>query len=427
MKKILSLLACLLLLCSLTVLAGASNPPEITLQPQNYQYPEYSTAMYIVKASGTNLRATWYLEYEGKTYNISDMTNGIEPWEAYAGETYGPVQIDNNTFSCHFGGIEEELNGAEIWCVLEDGHYDVTSARAIITVQGSVSPPEILDIPASVTAYRGDLIEIRCVAKSHSDAQLAFQWYETTTGKLQNIQALMEEEADYLFCSSEMVGTRYYVCCVTGSDGGMAYSSVVPVTVLDADPEYTPEMEILTKSLPDAVAGQPYKYQLECNDPYGLFTLYYNPGHPNQMEESGVHLTKENEIIGTPQKAGKFTFTVCASGDFGEDYMEYTLTVREAPEPTDPTEPEETVPEENPTELDPTETEPKETKPAKDEGKNEKDNKDNTTKDKNSSDDEEDDDGGDNTQFPWWGIALIALAGVGVGIAASVLVMKKKS
>lgn len=434
MKKLFSLLVYLLMLCSFLVPVCAEKaPPEITMQPQNYQYPEYSTAMYIVKASGSNLRATWYLKYEGKTYNMSDITNGIEPWEAYAGETYGPVQLDKNTFSCHFGGIEEELNGAEIWCVIEDGHYDVTSDRAIITVQGDAMPPEILSMPAQVTANCGNNAELRCVAKSTDGSQLEYCWYETFSGKLQDIRAIEPEETgDYLFVDTSSAGVRYYVCGITTSKGGRAYSSVVPVTVQSSAPEVNPDMEILTKSLPDGVVGQPYEYQLECNDPYGLFTLYYNPGHPNQIEQSGVHLTKENQIIGTPKKAGTFTFTVCASGDYGEDYMEYTLTVREAPEPTEPvaptepiastepvtpTEPEETLPEENPTE-----TEPKATKPEKDDSQDEKDDP-ATDKPTDSIDSSS---GKESIQFPWWGTLLIGIGGAAAGAGIGVVLAKKK-
>lgn len=239
MKRFLTLLAVVMLVVALCVPAmAATEAPQITLQPQNYQYPEYSVAMYSVKATGTNLQATWYLEYEGKTYNISDYTNGFEPWEAYAGESYGPNQPDDNTFICFFGGIEAGLNGAEIWCVIEDGHYDVTSDRAIITVQGEAMPPEILDMPATLTVNRGDEVEVRCLARTERETQLEYIWYETATGKLQDIQAIEPEEtADFLICSTEMVGTRYYVCGITTTDGGRAYSSVLPVEVLDFDPE----------------------------------------------------------------------------------------------------------------------------------------------------------------------------------------------
>ena len=86
MKRVFCTAFCLILLiCLLAFPASAVTiEPEFILQPQNYQYPEYSTAMYKVKVLGDNLRATWYLEFEGKTYNLSDNTNGFEPWEAFA-------------------------------------------------------------------------------------------------------------------------------------------------------------------------------------------------------------------------------------------------------------------------------------------------------------------------------------------------------
>lgn len=226
-------LAAIVLLGSLACLAfAAPEAPQITLQPQNVHYPEYSTAGYLVRASGTNLTCTWYLEYQGKTYNLSDNTNGIEPWEGYAGETYGATQPDSNSFFWFFGGIGAELSGAEIWCVIEDGHYDVTSARAIITVQGSAMPPEILEFPAELTVTQGSQTDIRCVAKSPSQAQLEFRWYETSTGKLQDIRAIdPEETGDFITPDTSAPGVRYYVCGITTTDGGMAYSSVLPVTV----------------------------------------------------------------------------------------------------------------------------------------------------------------------------------------------------
>lgn len=425
-KKIISVLVILLVLGSLTVLVSASNEPEITMQPQNQQYPEYSVASYTVKASGSNLQCTWYLEYEGKTYNISDNYNGIEPWEGYAGETYGGVQEDSNTFVWFFSGIEAGLNGAEIWCVIEDGHYSVTSDRAIVTVQGDAMPPVILDMPAAVTAYRGDSVDIRCLATAPGNSQLEYTWYESSTGRLQDIRAITPEETnDFLFVSTESAGVRYYVCGITTSQGGRAYSSVVPVTVLDADPEYSEEMEILTKSLPDAVVGQEYRAELKCNDPYGLFTLYYNPGGANQLEGSGLRLIKENFIVGTPAKAGTYTFSVCASGDYGEDYREYTLTVREAPEETEPeltepTEPEATQPDATDPSGAPQETNPDASQPSQDETAPVFQDETVKNPDKDGKTD------GNTAEFPWWGFALIAVAAAAAGAGTAILIVKRK-
>ncbi len=256
MKKAAYLILICLLVCLLAVPAMADPvEPRILLQPQNYQFPQYGVAMYTVKAEGNDLQATWYLEYNGHTYNLSDNTNGMEPWEAYAGESYGGSQPDANTFVWFFGGIEPGLNGAQIWCVIGDGHSSVTSSRAIISVQGDAMPPEILDVPAEITAFRGDSVEIRCLAKANEDTQLEYLWYESATGKLQDCIAMYPEEtADFLVCSTEWIGTRYYVCCVTSSEGGRVYSSVIPVTVLDFDPEPPEEPEVPATEAPTTEA-----------------------------------------------------------------------------------------------------------------------------------------------------------------------------
>lgn len=236
MKKVISLLL-IVLLCGMLAVPALAAPegPVITMQPQSHYYSEYSVAIYTVKATGTNLTATWYIEYQGKTYNASQIGGSMQPWEAYAGESYGAKKLDNNTFCFVFEGIGEELSGAEIWCEIEDGHYNVVSQVGHITVGNYGSPPEILSIPASITVKRGEEAEIRCVAKSSDGSQLNFLWYETGTGKFQDMQAIDRgaETGDYMFCDTRTVGTRYYVCGITTSGGGMAYSSMVEVTVVE--------------------------------------------------------------------------------------------------------------------------------------------------------------------------------------------------
>ena len=244
MRKAIALFLVLLLVGTLALPAlAASEAPVITMQPQSPNYPEYSVAVYTVKATGTNLRATWYIEYQGKTYNASQLGGEMQPWEAYAGESYGPRQPDENTFCFVFEGIEEELNGAEIWCELEDGHYDVVSQVGHITVGDYGSPPEILSMPTAVTVKQEELAEVRCVAKSTDGSQLYFLWYETGTGKFEDLRAIDRgaETSDYMLCDTRNVGTYYYVCGISTTGGGMAYSSMVEVNVVAADvpPETT--------------------------------------------------------------------------------------------------------------------------------------------------------------------------------------------
>ena len=415
MKKTIGLLLVMLMvgLMAIPVMA-APEEPVITMQPQSPNYPEYSVAIYTVKATGTNLSATWYIEWNGKTYNASQIGGAMQPWEAYAGESYGARKVDDNTFSFVFEGIEEELSGAKIWCVIEDGHYDVTSQTAHITVGNYGSPPEILDIPAQMTVEVGEDAELRCIARSTDQSQLYFLWYETATGNLEDIQAIRRgaETGDFMFCDTSREGTFYYVCGITTTGGGMAYSSVVQVNVVKRSttaaapttpitpPTATTSTKIETEVLPGATAGKYYLAQIRCNDPTAEFSLSYNPGQENDFEKTGLTLSRDGFISGTPQQPGSYTFCVCAAGASGEDYYVYTLMVAES------TLQEETEPIENPqaTEPDMTETIGENT-PAPNE----------------KQESERISDG-----IPWWGLVLVSIGAAGVGVGVAVILIKIK-
>lgn len=251
MKIITSLLLVIFILCSFVIpVTAATDEPVITLEVQSPNYPEYSVAIYTVKAEGKNLSASWYMEWQGKTYEISKIGGAMQPWEGFAGESYGAKKLDDNTFAFVFEGIEYDLDGAYIWCVIEDGHYSVTSKKNRISVSGFATPPEILSIPTMLTVEQGDEAEIRCVAKAPDGKQLSYVWYETDTGKREDIRAVNRgtETSDYLICDTKTLGTRNYVCKVETSDGGLIYSSLVPVTVVEKQvvengPQDTPNNE----------------------------------------------------------------------------------------------------------------------------------------------------------------------------------------
>ena len=411
MKKVISLLLMVLLCGMLTVPAlAAPEAPVITMQPQSPNYPEYSVAMYTVKATGTNLTATWYIEYQGKTYNASNIGGAMQPWEGYAGESYGAKKLDDNTFCFVFEGIEEELSGAEIWCEIEDGHYNVVSQVGHITVGNYGSPPEILSVPASVTVKRGEKAEIRCIAKSSDGSQLNFLWYETGTGKFEDMQAIDRgaETGDYMFCDTRITGTRYYVCGITTSGGGMAYSSMVEVNVV-AETTTAAAPKIQTETLPNAVVGTQYSVQLKCTDPDAEFFPYYNPGTQNDLEEgSWLGLSLDGWLMGTPTKAGTYSFSICATGAGGEDYGVYTLTVVEAgsQEATEPaigaqtTEPTADTQTKEPTSESQNATIPT-TEPTTQTEQPEK-------------------------ATPWWVLVLVGLVAAGIGVGVAVILIKKK-
>ncbi|MBQ9961708.1 MAG: hypothetical protein IJP00_07355 [Firmicutes bacterium] len=237
MKRVFAILLVLVLIIALSVPAIAAVEPTITLQPQNPTYSKYSVAEYFVKVKGENLQCTWYMEYEGKTYNISDTSGGMQPWEAYAGETYGAKKDVNGkytTFSYFFGGIETELDGSVLYAVIEDGHYDIKSAKAYITVVNDCAEPPKTIVAPEMEIYKGESLDLYCEVKD-SEGNLSYIWYETSSGSLRDITAIDRgaETSDTLKCDTSETGTRYYVCRVETSEGGSAYTSVIPVTVVE--------------------------------------------------------------------------------------------------------------------------------------------------------------------------------------------------
>ena len=419
MRKITAFVLCALLLLgfSLNVWA-APEGPVITMQPQSHYYSEYSVAIYTVKATGTNLSAYWYIEWDGKVYNASEIGGTMQPWEAYAGESYGAKKLDANTFSFIFQGIEEELSGAKIWCVVEDGHYDVTSQVAHIVVGNYGAPPEILEIPAQINVQKGEDAEIRCVARSTDGSQLNFLWYETKTGRFEDLQAIDRgaETGDYMFCDTRTVGTRYYVCGISTSGGGMAYSSIVEVNVMEKATT-VPAPKIQTTDLPDAVVGTQYAFKLQCTDPDVEFFPYYDPGTPNDLGEgSWLGLSLDGWLMGTPSKSGTYGFCVCAMGAGGEDYAVYTVYVAQ------PIEAETTAPTEMTQQA--TEGSDETTVPAQTEEVNS--SLSTTEMPKPITEESDGDQDTEEKGLAWWGLMLITLVGAGGGVGTAVLLIRKK-
>lgn len=404
MKKGLGTIVCLVLLLSLALpVFAAGEAPKITLQPQSPSYTNYAVAIYTVKATGSNLTATWYMQWQGKTYTISEIGGAMQDWEAYAGESYGARKLDDNTFAFTFEGIEKDLDGAYIWCVIEDGHYDVTSQKALISVGSASIPPEILSIPAELTVVQGEEAEIRCVAKAPEGKQLTYLWYETDSGRLEDMRAVDRgtEDGDFLACDTSMPGTRNYLCKVETSDGGLAYTSYVPVTVTERS-QTVAAPTIQTRDLPEATAGEGYSVKLQSTDPAAQYSVWFDPGKDNDFEKTGLKLDMDGTISGTPSTPGSYSFCICAAGTGGEDYAVYTLTVKEAaPAETETTEATE------PATQSPTSSQGETTAPTA------------TEKDRSR----------EQTQkgIPWWVTVLVGVVCAGGGVALAVALTKKEA
>lgn len=236
MKKFTALLMITLLAAAMLVPVSAAEKPVITLQPQNSVYPEFASALWSVGAKGENLSYDWYIVYNGTAYRTADAFAENHPWlNGVTGSGYGSNEAGDSFF---VEGIGSALDGAQIYCVVSNEAGSVTSESAYISVNGKKFPPQ-LKVPASVTVEQETVVKLLCEAEAvEGDSVSSYAWFETPTGQLKDIVAIgssggQPEEDPVLVCDTSTPGTRYYVCYVMTKLGGMAYSSVIPVTVTE--------------------------------------------------------------------------------------------------------------------------------------------------------------------------------------------------
>lgn len=245
------LMALLLTLTALTPAASAApTTPILAHVPQNYSWPEGGVATYFCKAQeddwGEIYQYEWYLEINGQTF---DLEGDNEDWRKFAPGLNTGV-YNHNTVT--LDGVEAELNGAEIYCIVYSPSAWVETPHAIITVgaQDMRSAPEIV---APITEYcRQDekiTLSVDATSRSGGTDALSYQWYRTGTGRLQEIQAIVGANSRSYQPSFDDWSTFYYVCGVFDGVGtayaNYSYSNVIRVEV-EAPPE-TIGLEILQK------------------------------------------------------------------------------------------------------------------------------------------------------------------------------------
>ena len=323
-KKILACILMILLLCMTALPAfAAEEEPYFLSNPASATYPEGAVAMYSCKAFGNNLTFEWYLVYEGNTYPLS-AADGSQPWAAHT--TNMGVTTNGMESLCFFEGILPGLSGAELYCVVEDGHYSVRSTTAVINVGGSAMPPQI-NVVGSMEVWQGDLCDLYCGVTANGSESYSYLWYKTDTGRLQDIIAVDRGDAtaDTLSVDTSVTGLSYYVCLVTGSGGGSVYSPVIPVLVM----ERPQAPQLLTKSLPEATVGESYYAKLESTGTDVQFYEYYAPGEYDSLESIGLTMSAEGEIDGVPKKAGEYSIALCAGNVSGEAVLKWTFVVKD--------------------------------------------------------------------------------------------------
>lgn len=425
MKKFTAILLIAALICLLAIPAAATTELSIVRQPQNPTAIEYDLVEYEIKAYGYNLYCTWYMEYEGKTYDISDTSVGIQPWEPYAGETYGDLDPEVNgaftTFRYCFGGIESELDGAKIYAVITNGHKEVTSQKARIRVAEGVGKPPVIMVASEMEVYQDEPLELYCEASDPMGGTLSYLWYETATGELEDIIAINRgaEDKDTLRVDTSTPGTYYYVCGVDTSNGGSAYSSVIPVTVYYKQNEipvqytedsrslvgYTITVDIMAMMDQDA---RIWNAVLENRVQY----QWYQDGQPIDGATSKALMLEDKQV-------GKLVCVVITCDDLVISGLPFEVTKEQSDIPDDPGDPSDPSDPTEPTHpsapADPTQpSKPADpTQPSEPAAPTQPTQKDDPTDQP-------------KTEFPGWGYVIIAVVALGIVAAVVLFAIKRK-
>lgn len=410
MKKFTAILLIAALVCLLAIPAAAATEISIVRQPQNPTVIEYGVAEYEIKAYGYNLYCTWYMDYQGKTYDISDTSVGIQPWEPYAGETYGDREPEVNgaftTFRYFFAGIGPELDGAKIYAVITNGHDELTSQKARIRVVEDAGSPPVIMVAAGMEVYQGEPLDLYCEASDPMGGTLSYLWYETTTGELEDIIAVNRgaEDKDTLHVDTSTPGTYYYVCGVDTSNGGSAYSSVIPVTV------YYKQNDIPVCYTEDSRSLVGHTMTVDIMAMMDQDARIWNAVLENRVQYQWYQ--DGQAIDGATAKAltledkqdGKLVHVVITCDDLVISGLPFEVTKEQSDIPDDPSDPTEPTQPSKP--ADPTQpSEPAEpTQPAQ-------------------KDDPADQ---PKAEFPGWGYVIIAVVAVGIVAAVVLFAIKKK-
>lgn len=248
------------------------------------------------------------------------------------------------------------------------------------------------------------------------EGDVAYEWHKDDI-------IVLENTTDTYEFTAEDVGHEFYVL-VTCWDYTMKSENI---TVAAANEPIDPV--ILTKSIPEAVAGEEYYAKIECADPDATFSIYYNPGRDNEFEEAGLTLSENGEITGVPTKEGEYGFTVASYGEGGEGYVVLKLVVYasvsdeslqdssvvsdESEEQSAEASADESV--ESSAENSAPELSESESLPAS-EAESET-----AAKTESESNDKDEKSG-----IPWWSLVIVAVAALAVGAGATLAVVKKR-
>lgn len=294
-------------LSPLHVFAGYAEMPEILRAPMNLRWNAGDFAWYQCVCSNDlgheKFNYEWFIVYNGTTYPVGVNGSMSDPWWNFVDKNGNSGTIGNTIM---LDKIQTGLDGAEIYCVVSNSNGDETpSPRATIMVSSSTifTPPEITEAPVYLTCFKGDEIELKVSAKPTSGNVtekkdfITYYWYETTTGRLEDIQLIFDGENDmtgktYKPPTNEP-GMYYYVCGVFDGENepsmcNYSYTNIIALDVLEK-----------TEALDIEILDNPKKVMYFVGDKVDLTGLRVRilTSDGYMILEGGTGMTVEPEVV----------------------------------------------------------------------------------------------------------------------------------
>jgi hypothetical protein len=209
-------------IATLTV-TGSTAAPAITTQPSASTVTAPVSATFSVSASGS----------PAPTYQWQSAPPGSSTFTAISGAT---------SASYATGATTVGMNGRQYRCVVSNSAGTITSSSAALTVQSTVSMPQIAMQPTS-TAVTSSTTATFTIAASSSPAP-TYQWESAAPGSSTFTPISGATAASYSTATTpSMDGTQYR--CVVSNSAGSVTSAAVTLSIASAPaplPAATPEI-----------------------------------------------------------------------------------------------------------------------------------------------------------------------------------------
>lgn len=182
---------------------GALTAPSITEHPQSQLIPSGAMAVLNVSAVGSApLSYQWFLGSSGVTTGlISGATSDVYVTPA--------LTVQSN-----------------FWCLVSNSVGVAYSSTAVISVQATTLPPNIIGQPNSITINYGDIGVLAVVVEGTEP--LAYQWYNGTSG---TTTSPISAATNNIYVTGALTTSASYWARITNS-AGTANSITATITVL---------------------------------------------------------------------------------------------------------------------------------------------------------------------------------------------------